>query len=194
MQIKAQGLLHAAKYIEERFGRDNLGLVVRACSQGVGDSFVASNAILWHPAMELVEFVETADRMLSDGTGRIAQDVGVAGARANTGRSLQRAALLWTKTDFIMPRVASMWKQFNDEGAMLFNGVVDRSLQIEVTGVSRPHATLCRILTGWCSEIGEAVTAAHVAVEHTSCRAKGDRRCLWMIRTPAVSKLVPSSA
>ena len=180
MNVKAQGLINAAKYIAERFGRDALGDVLRACSAPVRETYTSSIAINWHPVAELCEFVEVAERRLSCAT--LAQDVGAAGARANMKGMLLRLAFYWGKPEYLMTRVAGMWRQFNDEGEMELLEMSDSIGRIEVRGVPEPNVTFCHIITGWCREVATALGVRNVDARHPECLAVRGQRCLFEVR------------
>src|SRR5207244_1409223 len=82
MRVKVQGLLNAARYIEELHGQETLGEIVRACSPEVRETYTTSIAINWHPVEELTELVEVAAVKLGRKPTSLAQDIGAAGARA----------------------------------------------------------------------------------------------------------------
>ena len=186
VQIKAQGLLNAAKWIEAEYGRDTLGVVVRACSPGVRDRYISGIAINWHPVEEFIEFVETADRMIGRGKGQLAEEIGAAGARANMKGPLVRGAFYLAQPEFFLRRVASLWQQFNDEGQMLVNTLEEHASSVELTGLKTPNATFCAVLTGWTRQVATSLGARKPAVRHAQCRARGDTRCLWDIRWSAI--------
>jgi predicted hydrocarbon binding protein len=192
MNVKAQGLLNAAKYIEERYGREALGEVVRACSDATRDTFTSSIAINWHPVEELCEFVEVAEAKLGEGRGKLAQEVGAAGARANMKGLLLRLAFYWGKPEFLMKRAAALWRQFNDEGSMELTQFSERLVSFEVKGVVTPRATFCQIITGWCQETAVALGVKSVVAHHTECRARGGKRCLFEVRGYVAPGSVPN--
>ena len=179
MQVKAQGLLNAAKWLEEEYGRDALGTVVRACSDPVRDRYTSAIAINWHPVEEFIEFVETADKMLGRGNGRVAEEIGAAGARANMKGTLVRIAFYLAQPEFFFRRVAGLWRQFNDEGQMLVHSLDDHSGVIEVSGLKHPHVIFCAVLTGWTRQIASGLGIKNPAVRHSECRARKDARCMW---------------
>ncbi len=196
MKVKAQGLLNAAKYIEERFGRDALGEALRACSDATRDTYTSSVAINWHPAEELCEFVDAAEAQLGTRVKgkRLAQEIGAAGARANMKGMILRLAFYWGKPEFLMKRAAGLWRQFNDEGMMDLLHMDERLVRLEVRGVRRPLATFCRILIGWCAETGSALGVKNVTAAHTECLALGGKRCIWEVRGVVNPEEVPPGA
>jgi hypothetical protein len=191
MKIKAQGLLNAAKYIEELYGRDALGSVLCACRPQTRETFVSSIAINWHPADELCDFVESAERVLGHGVKRLAPEIGAAGARANMKGALLRLAFYWGKPEFLMKRAAGLWRQFNDEGMMDLLYMDDRLVRLEVRDVEKPLGTFCRILIGWCSETATALGVRNVVASHPECRAEGGKRCIFEVRGLVVPQDLP---
>lgn len=188
MQVKAQGLLNATKYLEEAYGQPALRDVIRACSEPLRSRYVAAIAIEWHPVEELVELLEVADRLLGRGDGRIAEEIGASGARANLRGTLTRLAFYVSRPEFLLQRVSSLWRQFNDEGSMALLGVTDTSATIEVRGIKKPYWLFCCTITGWGREIVSAFGGTSVTAKHIECRARGASRCVWEVRWMGVRK------
>jgi hypothetical protein len=181
MKVKAQGIHNAARYIETTFGRDALGQVLRACSSGVRDTYTSTTAINWHPADELCEFVEVAEAELGR-RGKLAEEIGAEGARANMKGTLLRIALYWGKPEYLVQRIVGVWRQYNDEGDMALVELGPAKVNIEVKGILRPNDTFCRILTGWWREIAIGLGGKFVTATHSECRARGKPRCIWELR------------
>jgi hypothetical protein len=188
VQVKAQGLLNAAKWIETEYGRDALGTVVRSCSPEVRDRYVSAIAINWHPVEEFIEFVETADRMLGLGNLRLAEEIGAAGARANMKGTLVRIAFYMAQPEFFFRRVAGLWRQFNDEGQMLVHHLDEHTGSMEVSGLTKPNATFCAVLTGWTRQVAVGLGIENPAVRHIECRARQAARCMWDVRWTTIEK------
>ena len=182
MNVKAQGLLNAARFIEEHHGRDMLGEIVRACSPSVRDRYVSAIAINWHPMEELCEFVEVAERCIGSPPGKLGEQIGAAGARANMKGVLLRIAFYVTNPEFMMKRIAGLWSQFNDRGSMLLLVIGKDMVRLEVTGVPHPNSTFCSILTGWCNEVAVAIGVDGPVARHIECRALHAKRCIWEVR------------
>jgi hypothetical protein len=188
VQVKAQGLLNAAKYIEDEYGRDALGAVIRACSPEVRDRYTSAIAINWHPMEELVELVQRADELLGRGNGKVAEAVGAAGARANMRGLVVRIATYLAQPQFFMRRVAGLWQQFNDEGEMLVRSLGDKCSVLEIRGLSAPHPIFCAILTGWVREVGRGIGIHEPMVRHAECRCRGDARCTYEVRWETIDE------
>jgi hypothetical protein len=182
MNVKAQGLLNAATYIEEAFGRSALAEVLQACSPAVRETYMTAIALNWHPVEELTEFVEVAEAKLGKGRGQLAQEIGAAGARANMKGVLLRFAFYWTKPEYLMRRILGMWRQFNDDGRMMILSIDQAHARLELADIQRPNATFCRIMTGWCTEVAKGLGAKYVSGTHDECRALGASRCIWEVR------------
>ena len=182
MQVKAQGLLNAAKYIEEQYGQETLGEIMRACSPAVRDTYTSSIAINWHPVEELTELIEVAAVKLGRKPTAFAQDVGAAGARANMKGTLLRIAFYWGKPDFLMKRAAGLWRQFNDEGSMVLLHMDDRLVRMEVADITTPNEIFCGIINGWCHETAHALGIGNASSHHVECRARGDAHCIFEVR------------
>jgi hypothetical protein len=189
MNVKAQGLLNAASYVEQVYGREALGDVLRACSPAVRDTYTSCTAINWHAVEELCEFVDVAERVILGGRKRLAEEIGAAGARANMKGMLLRFAFYWSRPEYLMKRIVGMWRQFNDEGAMELLSIDHTHARVELTGIKRPNATFCRIMTGWCTEIAKGLGAKLVTGAHGECRALGGARCTWEVRGRADSEV-----
>lgn len=193
MNIKAQGLFNAAKWIERELGQAALRDVLRACSPAVRDRYTTAIVINWHPLEEFAEFLEVAERLLGRGDGKLAEQVGAAGARENLRGAMVRAAAYIANPEFMMKRVASLWSQFNDEGTMELVRFDPEEMEIEVKGVTRPHALFCCTLTGWMAEVALHFGWKQASAKHIKCRARGDSRCLWVVRAALPDASVPLS-
>jgi hypothetical protein len=182
VNIKAQGMLNAAKWIEESYGQAAFRDIIRACSAEVRERYTSAIAINWHPVEEFVELVETADRMLGRGDGKIAEEIGAAGARANMRGVFVRVAVYVATPELLMKRAAGLWRQFNDEGQMHILSLDETTVKLEVTGVEKPSWIFDCTITGWVREVSMGMGMRAAKAKHTSCRAKGDARCLWEAR------------
>jgi hypothetical protein len=192
LNIKAQGLLNAAKWIEEEYGATALTDVIRACPEPVRERYVSAIAINWHPMSEFVEFLETAERVLGHNDGKIAEQIGAAGARANMKGVIIRFAFYVARPEYLLQRVARLWHQFNDEGEMSLLDITDSLVRVEVKGVSTPHWLFCCVLTGWCREVATAVDMPSSNAKHVECVTRGGKRCIWDVRG-ARRSIPPSS-
>jgi hypothetical protein len=193
MNIKAQGLFNAAKWIEKELGQAALRDVLRACSPAVRDRYTTAIVINWHPVEEFVEFLEVAERLLGRGDGKLAEAVGAAGARENLRGAIVRAAAFIANPEFMMKRVASLWSQFNDEGSMEIIKFDPEEMVVEVKGLETTHWLFCCTLTGWMAEVALHFGWKSASAKHVKCRSKGDARCLWELRAALPDAAAPRS-
>lgn len=183
MNVKAQGLLNGAKWIEEQYGREGIRDVLRLCSEPVRDRYTSAIAINWHPLSEFVEFVSVADRHLGRGDGRLAEELGAAAARAHTRTLVLRAVFYLTRPDLFMQRAATLWRQYNDEGTMAVPLVEPRRVVVRLDGVRQLPRMFCNVLTGWIREIWLASGALDTTVRIIEHVERGESaRCLWEAR------------
>ncbi len=179
MNVKAQGLLNAAQWIEQTYGQPALRDVVRSCGPAVRDRYTSAIAIEWHPISELIEFLGAAETVLGKGDGKLAEEIGAAGARTNMRGSFARMLFYIAKPEFLMKRIATLWSQFNDAGSMQLLHIDDFSSTIEVKGVPEPSWLFCCTLTGWGREVVRAMGGSDPRSKHVECRARGAQRCVW---------------
>ena len=192
MNIKAQGLLNAVKWVEETHGREVLGEIIRSCSPQVRASYVSASALEWHPAEELEEFLSVTERRLKSSAGHIAEEIGAAGARANLKGPLARFAFYVTRPELLLKRITGLWHQFNDDGEMRLLATTPNSCTIEVVGIKKPLPLFCATLTGWHREVGRSIGLVEATARHTSCRTRGQSRCIWETRWSATALEIPS--
>ncbi len=182
MSTKLHGMLGAVRWIEETHGAAELAVVLAACSPKVNERLATGIGINWHPASEYVELLIAAEARFGDASGTVAEQIGAASARRNTRGTLMRVLSMVSRPAFLMGRVASLWRQFNDQGQMKLVEVGEGSLQIEVVGVPEPVWLHCCTITGWAREMVAAFEPKDLAAEHTECRSRGAARCLWHVR------------
>jgi hypothetical protein len=181
VNVKAQGLLNAVKWIEEEYGESALRDIVRQCSPEVRERYVSAIGINWHPVSELLELLEVADRMLGTGDGTVAESIGAAGARANMKGLAMRVAFYVANPEYMSKRIAGIWHQYNDEDAMHVISVAEERLVLELRGITSPERLFCSTLTGWGREIAVALGVKGAVSKHVDCRARGDARCVWEV-------------
>ena len=182
MRTKAQGLVSSVKWIEETYGRTALDDVSRACSPEVRARLSSAIAIEWLPIREVVELATHADRILGTGTGKLAESLGEAGARASLRGPILRAVFYLGRPEFLIRKVTSVWRQYNDQGQMHVRAFETNRATFELTDVDESYVIFCALLTGWFRELARATGIVAPGVRHTECRARGEARCMWEIR------------
>lgn len=184
MNVKAQSIINAARWVEDTHGRDMLGTILRQCSPTVRDRYIESIAINWHPVAEYNEFLEVCERVLGSGIGTaVSEAIGAYSARAATRGVLLRLAQYLAKPEFLMRRVATLWRQYNDEGDMVVLQFDERLVRFEIRGLKTTYPLLCATITGWATETSAAIGFAAPVTRHISCKARGGQQCQWEIHS-----------
>jgi hypothetical protein len=182
VNVKAQGLLNAAAWVREKFGPEALDRVLGACSPAVRERCATAIAINWIPLAEFVEALTVIDRELGVGDGKLAEAIGAASARINLRHLGLRLAFFLARPEFLMRRVAGVWRQYNEGGEMLVLGFDEGHMLAELRGMPTSDWFLCCSVTGWLHEAGLATGMKDLVTEHSQCRANGEQRCLWDLR------------
>jgi hypothetical protein len=177
LNVKAQALLNAARYIEDEYGPEVLAEVLSGCSPAVRERRASAIAINWHPLAEFVEFLVAVTRVFPDPL--IGEKIGAAAARANTRGVMLKVGLMLSKPENVLRRAAAMWRQFNDEGEMKLIKGETTGIEVVITGIPRTPRIFCDTVTGWARELVTSAGGKNAAATHTECRADGDSRCVW---------------
>ncbi len=191
MNVKAQGLLHGADWLRETFGERGLEEVLGACTPRIRERCETAIAIDWIPQDELVELLTVADHKLGVGDGKIAEAIGAASARLNLRHMALRLAFFLGRPEFLMRRVAGVWRQYNEKGDMVVREFVRGRMIAELEALPTPDWFICCSVTGWLREAGLATGMKRLAINHAECRARGKNRCVWELRWDGASAQTP---
>jgi hypothetical protein len=179
MNVKLQGLLNAVEFVEKRYGQQALAEVLAECGEQVRQRCAVGIAIEWHPMDELVEFLRVADAHLGKGDGGLAVEAGAAAAEKNLRGMFKRAVLWLANAEFLLRRIAALFRQFNEEGEMTVASLQDGIVELEVKGVPQPDYLFCCVLTGWMRQVSISAGRPNARIDHYECRGRGDARCRW---------------
>jgi hypothetical protein len=182
VNVKAQGLLNGAAWLRQKYGDAGFDRVFAACSAPVQRSCREAAALDWVPQEELAEFLAVADRELGSGDGAIAEAMGAAAARANLRHLALRLAFFLGRPEFLMRRVAGVWRQYNEEGEMCVREFTGGRMLAELVGMANPDRFICSSVTGWLHEAGLAMGMKGLHAQHVACRAQDGTQCLWELR------------
>ena len=182
MNVKAQALLNGASWVRENFGETGLEQVLAACRPEVRERVTTAIAINWHPQEELEDLLSVTDRVLGRGDGKIAEAIGAAGAKKNLRHMALRLAFFLARPEFLMRLVAAVWRQYNEEGAMVVEESHRGRMVAELVGMSKPSFSICCSVTGWLQEAGVATGMKRVATTHVECRARSGDKCIWHMK------------
>ncbi len=182
MNVKAQGLLNAARWIQDTYGERALIDVLMKCSEPVRERVGSGIAINWHPIEEFVEFLGVAEQVIGRNDGRIAEQAGSFGARVNMKPAIVRISVYLLRPEFLMRRVMGLWSQFNDEGEMRVLAFDEEGAEAELISIRNPSWLFCCSVTGWARELAKTIGKDDATCKHVQCRGRGDARCLWELR------------
>jgi hypothetical protein len=160
MQIKVQGLINGAAWVLETHGSGVLSEILAGCQPAVRERYMTGIAIEWHDGAEFEEFLRGADA-LGGHPGSVAQEIGAAGARQSMKGLIHRQAFYTARRDDVLARMASGWRQFNDEGENL-EEIGSDGCSMQVTGVKLPGPLFC--------------------ATHEHCTSRGDETCVWKLQ------------
>jgi hypothetical protein len=191
VKVKAQALLHGAAWVRDTHGGGALENVLSSCSAAVRERCSIADANDWIPDTELSDFLGVADRALGHGDGRIAEELGAASARANLRNFTLRLAFFLANPEFLMRRVAGVWRQYNDAGTMHVREFAAGRMRSELVGVPDPDWFICCSVTGWLREAGRTTGMKELAAEHVECRSRGREHCIWVLRWSAFGSVPP---
>ncbi len=191
MNVKAQALLNGAGWVRDNHGEEMLERIFSRCGPQVRERCTTAIAINWHPLDELVEFLTVADQEIGRGDGKVAEAMGAASARVNLRHLGLRLAFFLARPEFLMRRVAGVWRQFNDEGDMVVREFSRGRMVAEMQGFASPSWPFCCSVTGWLHVAGQATGMKQLTSHHVECCARGAARCQWHLRWPTNGSSAP---
>jgi hypothetical protein len=179
VKVKAHSFINAAAWFRTAYGDQALAEVLSKCGKSVRDRYVSAIALEWHSVDELIEFVQAAEAYLGKPRGQVATQMGATAARANVGGIVKRTVFYFANPDYLFRRIASMWRQYNDEGELTVREFNDRGASLELSAIAVPNQYFCALLTGWTLEVSKAMGVRAPKSVHSLCRARGDAQCIW---------------
>jgi hypothetical protein len=135
----------------------------------------------WYPYEIMVELTETIDRVLGNGDGSIAYELGRFSCDQNL-TTVMRLLFKFGNLGFLLDRVAKAWGNHYDEGRMIIpRRVVGEEVVVELHDHPYPNRVQCLAIKGWMVRASEL--SGEDGVECTElCRVAGDEICRWTFR------------
>jgi hypothetical protein len=180
VNVKAQALLNAARWVHDTYGPDTLREILDACSPAVRERCASGIAIEWHPLEELTEFLVVLRRVVPD--PNVGEEVGAASARVNSRGVMLRLGMLLARPENVLRRAVTMWRQFNDAGELSLVKADEGGVEIVITGIPRTPRVFCDTITGWARELIVSAGGKNAVAKHVECRSTGAARCVWIAR------------
>jgi hypothetical protein len=182
VNVKAQGLLNAAVFVRTTHGDDALERIFRSCSPRIRERCTSAIAINWAPVEEFAEMLAACDRELGTGSGKVAEEIGAFAAKASLRSLGLRLAFFLLRPEYLMKRVAGVWRQYNDEGLLAVRAIEDGLWANELVETDYADWFFCSSVTGWIRETSAATVGKKTSAVHLECRARRGSRCYWEAR------------
>lgn len=131
----------------------------------------------WYPYDVLTDLSGTADRVLGQGDFALCRQMGRYSCEI-TLTTVHRLLLKFGNVGHLVERAATAWRTQFDAGEIIIHEKHRDLYVLEVRGVERPSRAHCAAITGWMERAAELSGEDDFDVEET-CRAAGDKFCMW---------------
>jgi hypothetical protein len=96
--------------------------------------------------------------------------------------TVYRAFFRIASPGFILKKASQVWRQYYDSGELDVLRSEHGSVDLEVLDFPTPNVAHCESVAGWVEQCIKMTGGDDVSVNHSSCRARGDERCLFELR------------
>ena len=184
-KVKGITILGLVKLLKKRTDQEDMQRVLD--DLGETDRQVLDERILvssWYPYRVFHNLLESMDRVLGNGDGKMAYEIGRLAAERDL-TTIYRSILSFLSTGFITKKALAAWRNYYSSGGLEL--VQDETEKTE-TGTKRimsfklsDFRTMsqvhCMNILGWCEKFVELLGATDIEVEETSCIHKGGDYC-----------------
>lgn len=178
-QMKGIGFVNVRNYVLEVHGSERWEEVLKTLSRSDRHEVEAAVAVGWYDVVHFAQLLRSIDQVCGRGDLRLLEKVGAYEAEQDFNRVL-RVFLRVLSPAYIFKAEARLWSHFQDTGT--WNSVrVDGGVNATLQGWA-VDAALCRELSGYLVKVVEFTGGRNVSVEHNTCRALGDSRCVFEYR------------
>ena len=142
---------------------------------------IVRNSVLagsWYPFAYFAQILDAAEALFGNGTGTFARRQGAACADVDL-RGVYRVFIRFTSVGFLVERAGKVWRQYYDSGELVVLESEKHFVNFELRGFASPHRGHCETVLGWSWRASELSGASKVHGSHPSCRARGEKRCLF---------------
>ena len=182
-EAKTKGVtfVNVRAFVRERFGDEGwpatLEHLVVADREELGNVI----SVGWYSLALYARLLRALEAAHGDGDFSLVVRQGRSQAERDLS-TIQRMFLRMANPAFAVEKMGAYWRRFHDTGTWQ----IDRATPTRVCGALVDwgvvdHA-LCRELGAYMGRVLELVGAKNVHVEHPTCRAKGDPRCVFDAR------------
>ncbi len=134
----------------------------------------------WYPFAHFTQLLETAESIFGGGIDEFARREGASCADYDL-RGVYRVFVRFTSIDFVIERSGKVWRQYYDSGDLVILETEGTRVVFELREFGAPHRGHCGTVLGWSERAAELSGVAGVSGTHSSCRARGESRCIFHI-------------
>ena len=178
-RMKGIGFVNVRNYVLEKHGAELWQEVLKRLAASDKHEVEAAVAVGWYDVSHFAKLLRSVDEVCGRGDLRLLEKVGAFEAEQDFNRVL-RVFLRVMSPAHIFKAEARLWSHFQDTGtwnSVKVQGGVNATLQGWAV-----DAALCRELSGYLVKVVEFTGGRNVSVEHNTCRALGDGRCMFEYR------------
>jgi hypothetical protein len=174
--VKGSSLASRVKWVQLSHGQAGLDKVCAQVSPSLAETLRAGIVVArWYPLVDLIELVETVDRLFGNGDGALAHELGRYGADANL-TTIYRLFFRVGTVRWVLARAARLWHMHYDVGKLVVNEAPD-AIELDIADVPEPNCTHCHSVRGWAERSVELSGGENVATKLTRCRRTGGDCC-----------------
>jgi hypothetical protein len=182
VRTKGTSLAAIVRFIRKNWGDNGLARLASAARSPDVAAVVTGTVLAgsWYPFAYFTELLDAATALFGEGADAFAQREGASCAEYDL-RGVYRAFVRLTSPGFVIERSGKVWRQYYDSGELVVLEKADADVQFELRAFGSPHRGHCGTVLGWSHRAAELSGAAGVRSVHTTCRARGDRRCIFQL-------------
>lgn len=185
-EIKGLAVQARLDYLAKRFGSAGLQRVVAALPPEHRGAIERGILISdWYPLDLSDAVLGSAERILGAGDGAICYEIGKASGRKGLTTVHRAFAQNAEALDIAhrMERTTSLlWRTHYNTGTFETTAIDTCQIECELKGIQVRTRWMCCVLRGYLTSHIEVLGGNLVIVEHTTCAARNEVRCVWDAR------------
>jgi hypothetical protein len=182
VRTKGTSVAAVLRFVRQNWGDEGLARLA-AATRTPEVAALATGTVLagsWYPFSQFTELLDTAGAVFGAGIDDFARREGASCADYDL-RGVYRVFVRFTSPNFVVERSGKVWSQYYDSGSLVVVETDDAHVVFELRDFRTPHRAHCGTVLGWSERACELSGATVVHAVHSSCRARGDRRCVFEI-------------
>ncbi len=176
-KAKGTNLLHMRGFVLGTYGPDAWESVIHSLSKEDAQAVQELTAVGWYDVELQVRLLRAVDRAVGTGDLRLVPNI----ARYEAEKDLTGAHRLFARVanpGFLLEKSGEYWRRFYDTGRWEVTRAGDSA-----TGTLYDFGVVdkafCFYLGAYIQRMFQFAGAKHTTLEHTKCRANGDRACVF---------------